>query len=176
MSTSRRYGLVMVVIGLLATSCGDRESELRAELRDDGMSAESADCVVDGLVEAGVDLDELDSTSNPDDFPPEASAELASCMGDIFAEMIGEGFEEMGEEFAAAFEDIEFDESDFQTGSSFDSADLPALEESCLAGDNSACDDLWIASPIGSEAEEIAESCGGRSTEVRMGSCEFWLE
>lgn len=169
-----------MVIALLATSCGDKESERRAELhdelRDEGLSAESADCIIDGLEDAGVDLDELDSTSNLDDLPSEASEELATCMGDIFAEMIGEGFEEMGEEFAAAFEDIEFDESDFQADSSLDSADLPALEKSCLAGDNGACDDLWIASPIGSEAEDVAESCGGRSSEVRMGSCEFWLE
>ena len=50
------------------------------------------------------------------------------------------------------------------------------MADSCRGGDNAACDDLWLQSPIGSAEEAVAETCGGRSDEPRMGSCEFWLD
>lgn len=50
--------------------------------------------------------------------------------------------------------------------------DLSAEREACLAGDNAACDDLWFRAPPGSEDEEIASTCGGRS-EPTYGTCAF---
>jgi hypothetical protein len=41
------------------------------------------------------------------------------------------------------------------------SAPLYPLAESCEAGDDLACDELWNQSELGSDFEEFAESCGG---------------
>lgn len=56
-----------------------------------------------------------------------------------------------------------------------DDAELDALWDDCEAGDNSACDVLWWDSPVGSEYETFAESCGGRSSEPLLADCEAEL-
>ena len=88
-------------------------------------------------------------------------------------------FAQFGEEIANSFaEGFGGDEDDlsFDFGDPTDPAELDALVDSCRTGDNAACDDLWLSSPIGSFEEDLAESCGGRSTEPRMGSCEMFLD
>ena len=47
-----------------------------------------------------------------------------------------------------------------------------ALAEACYQGDMASCDDLWLTSPVGSEEEAYAESCGGRTTEDLSNDCE----
>jgi hypothetical protein len=42
-------------------------------------------------------------------------------------------------------------------------ADLDALYDQCEAGDYQACDDLFDASPSGSEYEDFADTCGDRN-------------
>ena len=76
-------------------------------------------------------------------------------MANSFAEGFGEGDEGLS----------------FDFGDSTDPAELDALADQCRNGDDAACDDLWLTSPIDSPEEQLAESCGGRSTEPRMGSC-----
>lgn len=44
-----------------------------------------------------------------------------------------------------------------------DDPELDALWDACAAGDNQACDDLYMDSPFGSEYEEFGDTCGGRS-------------
>jgi len=56
-----------------------------------------------------------------------------------------------------------------------DDVELDTLWDGCAAGDNAACDVLWWDSPIGSEYETFAESCGGRSSEPLLGDCEAEL-
>ncbi|MBM9434036.1 flagellar basal body-associated FliL family protein [Flaviflexus equikiangi] len=56
-----------------------------------------------------------------------------------------------------------------------DDADLDVLWDSCEAGNFADCDELWWSSPIGSEYETFAESCGGR-TEGAAGTCEMRSE
>ena len=53
--------------------------------------------------------------------------------------------------------------------------DIPELDplwDQCAAGDNVACDDLYWESPIGSEYESFAQTCGGRSDALFGGRCQ----
>jgi hypothetical protein len=172
---SARAAALAIGIAVLATACSSPEDDVRADLLAEGLSETSVDCVISSFEDAGVDLDNLDDTS---DLPPGAEFAMAGCMEGIFAEMFSEGFEEFGDEMAEAFEDLEtdFDSDDAIAFTDNSEVDLGALVTSCQAGDNAACDDLWLASPFDSEEEQIAENCGGRAVEKRMGSCEFWLD
>ena len=53
--------------------------------------------------------------------------------------------------------------------------DFADLVGACEGGDNAACDDLYDATPIGSEAETVGATCGGRSDERLSGSCDSTL-
>ncbi|GAA4873641.1 trypsin-like peptidase domain-containing protein [Serinicoccus chungangensis] len=55
-----------------------------------------------------------------------------------------------------------------------EAGEIATLVGSCHAGDMQACDDLYWQSPSGSEAEAIAEDCGGRYP-GEGGSC-VWSE
>lgn len=53
-----------------------------------------------------------------------------------------------------------------QGGSAYgDDPALDALWDGCEQGDGSACDELYLTSPLGSEYESFALTCGGRGTE-----------
>jgi hypothetical protein len=62
-----------------------------------------------------------------------------------------------------------------QFGSCVDDPDevamLEQLVDDCTAGDNAACDELYIESPIGSEEEVLGSTCAGRSDEELFGDC-----
>src|SRR5690606_4400453 len=54
--------------------------------------------------------------------------------------------------------------SSTSTGDSYgDDPALDALWDACEAGDGQACDDLYMDSPLGSEYEEFADTCGHRT-------------
>ncbi|WP_182353103.1 hypothetical protein [Flaviflexus huanghaiensis] len=64
-----------------------------------------------------------------------------------------------------------FDPDSEMTGGAY--GDDPALDElwdACEAGDFEACDELWWDSPIDSDYEAFAETCGGR-TEGSLADC-----
>jgi hypothetical protein len=44
-----------------------------------------------------------------------------------------------------------------------DDASLDGLHDACLAGDDRACDLLYLTSPVDSEYESVGEGCGGRA-------------
>jgi hypothetical protein len=44
---------------------------------------------------------------------------------------------------------------------------LDALHQACADGSGGACDELFDQAPLGSEYEEFALSCGGRTSEMR---------
>lgn len=54
-----------------------------------------------------------------------------------------------------------------------DDPEYQPLAEGCFAGDFGACDDLYFASPVGSDYELYAQTCGGRLTEAEAvdGGC-----
>jgi len=49
-------------------------------------------------------------------------------------------------------------------GSYGDDPTLDALYDACKAGDGQSCDDLFMDSPVGSEYEAFADTCGGRTS------------
>ncbi|MDW3180032.1 MAG: hypothetical protein R8J94_21840 [Acidimicrobiia bacterium] len=163
-----------IAIALLATGCSSPEDDLRSDLLAEGMSETSADCIITSFEDAGIDLDDVEGMSPSSDIPADAELAMAGCLEEIFNEMFSEGFAELEADMAEAFEDFDSDGA-IAFNDSVD-ADLGALVTSCEGGDNAACDDLWLASPIDSVEEQIAENCGGRAQERRMGTCEFWDE
>lgn len=173
-----RVAIVAIAITLLAAACSSPEDTLRSDLLAEGMSETSADCIVASFEDAGVDIDELEDMESAEDFPIEAAVAMSACIDGIFNDMFSEGFEELEADMSEAFDDLESDFNSEDAIAFSDSADvdLDALVASCEAGDNVACDDLWLHSSMDSVEEQIAESCGGRSVEQRMGSCEFWLD
>ena len=154
---------VLVAIIALATACSSVEDDLRADLRNSGLSNDAVDCVFDAFDRAGVDLDDLSGTTQ---VSPAAEAAMAPCMQQVFGEM----FAELDDAFQDELGAVELDVTQAEP------VDLGGLVDACQGGDNSACDDLWVHSPFDSPEEAIAESCGGRSAEPRMGLCSFHLD
>lgn len=154
---TRAGAFAALVVALTACSTGGPEAELRAEMEAAGLSGESIDCLVDAFDISS--LAQLEEGSLPTD------AAAGECVRLVFAEMFAGAFEELG--------DAGWDTAD---GSLLGDENMDVLADACRNGDNEACDDLWLVSPIGSPEEELAEKCGGRSPEPRMGSCSFWLD
>ena len=160
----RRHRALVAVLGLIAiagAACSaGPEVELRIEMQQAGFSDSSIECFVDAFDVASLaELDELDI----------ADGESAGdCVGQVFEELLTQAFEDLDSG------DWVVNEED---GDGFPSRDdMDQLVEQCRSGDNAACDDLWLVSPFDSPEEALAESCGGRSTEPRMGTCAFWLD
>ncbi len=153
--------MAAVLVAVPACSASGPEVQLRAEMADAGFSDATIDCFVDTF-----DL------SNPSELAGLDEEAAGECVGQVLDELFTEAFED-------AFEDLgsgEWDVSDGDAAGFPSRDDMDQLVEQCRAGDNEACDDLWLVSPIDSPEETLAESCGGRSTEPRMGSCAFWLD
>ena len=163
----RTTGVALLAsIALLAAACSTPgpEDALRAEMAEAGVSDASIECFVDAFDVAS--MAEIDALTEADS---EAAGE---CLGQVFEELFAGAFDEVFEELATGeWETSEDDVSGFPSRD-----DMEELAEQCRNGDNAACDDLWLVSPIDSIEEALAESCGGRSTEPHMGSCEFWLD
>ena len=61
------------------------------------------------------------------------------------------------------------------TGEDTSLQDFADLVGQCEGGDLAACDELYFATPVGSEAEIVGATCGGQSDEPLNGSCEAEL-
>ncbi|QGG94980.1 DUF2510 domain-containing protein [Actinomarinicola tropica] len=59
-----------------------------------------------------------------------------------------------------------------EIGGPIETTDLGDLVDACQGGDMGACDDLWWSSPIDSEEERIAETCGDTLPAEGGGTCE----
>lgn len=66
-------------VAFLAGCGGDAAADLKKELQDSGMSAETSDCIVKGLQERGVDLTQYGSPSAEDNV--KITEAVAECMG-----------------------------------------------------------------------------------------------
>lgn len=62
------------------------------------------------------------------------------------------------DEVDSFFEDDDYEYDGDRYG---DDPDLDALQDSCLAGDDDACDELYLEAPVDSEYERIAEENDG---------------
>ena len=140
--------------------------ELRDDVDDEDVEAaydvviENFDEIVEAFAEAGDD--------------PEAQAEI---FEDEEITALFEDFAEAGEEIDAFTleqcgttldgETEAADSGDIGGDSGEDTSleDFADDVEACEDGDMAACDTLWSSTPSGSEAEAIAETCGGEDPE-----------
>lgn len=138
----KRLMMVMIgVVALMAGACGGdiTEQQFKDELTEDGdVTNEQADCIVDGLQEAGIELQSVTDEALGDNLPPqEALTVLFSCMLD--GASVDGGANEYGDDPA-----------------------LDVLFDQCEAGDGAACDELYWTSPLGSRYEAFGNTCGNR--------------
>ncbi len=87
-------------------------------------------------------------------------------------EEVDESFEGNGEDYLIQEPGEGDEETDETTGDGEDTGEFDALISECEGGDMAACDELYAVTPVGSEAEEIGATCGGRSDDPIPGQCE----
>lgn len=143
-------------LALIASACGSgvSEDDFRAELVDEGLSEDQANCIIDGLSDAGIPLADITDDALGDDDPPAEVMDIT--MDCVFAGMDSDSGGDTLMSDANAYGD--------------DPA-LDALWDQCDAGDGAACDELYFSSPFGSEYEDFGDRCGGRFEEAPI-SCE----
>lgn len=137
-------------------SADDSESTEDADAADDfglGGDEQIQSLITDCQDGSDMACDILYSTS-PVDSPAEEVALSCGGRSDEFVRFCTEGIE-------SAFGNVWFAES---------SPGLPAALASCEDGDMTACDFLYFRSAVGSEYEEIGNTCGGR-TVVALPDC-----
>lgn len=127
-----------------------------SERGDDGLERSSV------RLSWGEDLQplDLDAETNPPDVDLGGLGELEDLGGDLAGEPEDLDGLDLGQ----------LDEDGFGaptgTGGSYgDDATLDALWDGCEQGDDAACDELYLTSPLGSEYESFALTCGGRAPE-----------
>lgn len=110
-------------------------------------------CMLDAFEDAGIDASELADLANEEP-SPDVLAAIFSCT----AELLEGGL------FGS---DGVFGDADTYG----DDPDLDALWDDCDAGDDVACDDLYLRSPIGSDYESFGSTCGERESIDQFGNC-----
>ncbi len=156
-SRMRRTMIILVgALALVASACGGdiTEDEFKDQLMEDGVvDEEQAQCIVDGLNDAGISLQSVtDEELGDDPLPAAATAVVTDCLLSSFG----------------------------LDGDAVDPGNLteegvgdPVLDElyaQCEAGDGQACDDLYFQSPFGSRYESFGNLCGDRFA-VTPGLC-----
>ena len=97
------------------------------------------------------------------------------CDTEIVADFTGDTGE--GEETEETDDTADTDDTD-DTAVDDEEAEDTSLEdfadlvESCEGGDMADCDQLFLETPIGSEAEDVGRTCGGEGDETTAGRCE----
>ncbi|MCH1450202.1 MAG: hypothetical protein L7U66_00220 [Acidimicrobiales bacterium] len=110
-------------------------------------------CMLDAFEDAGIDASELADPANEEP-SPDVLAAIFSCSAELFE----------GDLFGG---DGVFSDADTYG----DDPDLDALWDDCDAGDDVACDDLYLRSPIGSDYESFGSTCGERESIDQFGNC-----
>jgi hypothetical protein len=123
--------------------------------------------------------DEVESSSvslpqsTLDDLEDECAADEFSLSCDFlfFESPPGSDQEEFGSSCGGTFTG-----ANGTCGSTLDSGStIDGLVQDCDSGDNAACDELFLITPVGSQLELFGTTCGGRSDEELAGSCEAEL-
>ena len=109
--------------------------------------------MLDAFEDAGIDASELADLANE-----EPSADVLAAIFSCSAELLE------GDLFGG---DGVFGDADTYG----DDPDLDALWDDCDAGDDVACDDLYLRSPIGSDYESFGSTCGERESIDQFGNC-----
>lgn len=108
--------------------------------------------------------------------PTEESWEEADDRETICLAVSGDG-DDLDQSVEDAAEDFEAEASGGGGGSGGDGEDTSLedfadLVESCEDGDLADCDQLYLETPVGSEAETVGATCGGQSDDRLNGRCE----
>ena len=144
----RTMTILVGALALLATACGGdiTEDEFKDQLTEDGLvTDEQAQCIVDGLGEAGISLQSVtDEELGGDPLPADAAAVVTECM------------------FASLGLDTEPVDPATLSEEGVGDPTLDALYAACEGGDGQACDDLFFQSAIGSRYEAFGNTCGNR--------------
>ena len=151
-----------VALGILE----DFADEAPGEIEDD----------LDRMVEAFAAVGEAVEEAGDD---PEAQAEIFEEIEDEFADIeeVGERIEEFVQEECDVDLSDEADDTTDTTDSGDDGEDTSLEDfaddvEACEDGDMAVCDQLFLETPVGSEAEEVGRTCGGEGDETTAGQCE----
>jgi hypothetical protein len=110
-------------------------------------------CMLDAFEDAGIDASELADLADE-----EPSADVLAAIFSCSAELFEGG--------------LFGDDSGFSTADTYgDDPELDALWDDCAAGDDMACDDLWLTAPFGSDYESFGSTCGERESSGQFGNC-----
>jgi len=98
------------------------------------------------------------------------AGDMEACDNLYLASPSGSDFEELGATCGGTTDDRPSGGCEFSAGMS---TELAEYREGCTAGDMEACDNLYFASPSGSDDEEFGATCGGTTDDRPSGGCEF---
>ena len=183
-------------LALISTSCGDdppsaEELDAIDSLVETDLSLDEQRCILDGIG----DLDIGASQILADDLSAEQDGEVLAatleCVEDLatvegFVDSFIAGAAEEGtdltrDEARCAIRALDADDRDAAIleclgdrageGDFGDDPVLDLLVEQCRRGNNQACDELHLTSPIGSEYEDYGRTCGGRAPDGALPSC-----
>ena len=173
-----RFTIALSALVLFAAACGGSDSDSNPDSNEndsestrtyedlsfleksfvdgvtEGGGTEAAGiCMLDAFEDAGIDASELADLADE-----EPSADVLAAIFSCTAELLE------GDLFGG---DGVFGDADTYG----DDPDLDALWDDCDAGDDVACDDLYLRSPIGSDYESFGSTCGERESIDQFGNC-----
>jgi len=96
------------------------------------------------------------------------AGDMEACDNLYLASPSGSDFEELGATCGGTTDDRPSGGCEFSAGMS---TELAEYREGCTAGDMEACDNLYFASPSGSDDEEFGATCGGTTDGAEPGWC-----
>jgi hypothetical protein len=152
--------IVAVMLALAAAACSgsiDRSAEVDEVMaRYEGrLTRTQAECYVDRVVDE-LGADTLEEEQAPPEKVPRLTRIRIDCAG---VASLGTSIPPSTSESL-----IGGGTAPMRLGSD---AELDALHQACADGAGEACDRLFDLAPLGSEYEDFALSCGGRTSELR---------
>ena len=163
-----RLATIIIAVATIAAACGSEDDGSPAleqafldAMSEQGVPDEAAQCLLDELEAEGYSATDLAIMGlSEDEPPPEMLTAIFRCGEELLDDR--------------AFGGDPDDDSDGPSDTADAYGDDPFLDDlhdACTAGDMQACDDLYWQSPIGSEYEAFAATCGERSELSLFGDC-----
>ena len=194
---ARRLTIALLgTLGLLAAACGDdalstEEVEAIDRLVDAALTVDEQRCILGGIDRLGIPVSQIAADELTADQDGEVLAATLECVEDIatiesfidsfIAGAAEEGTELSRNEARCAIRALDAEDQGAairaclgDRASDGDFGDDPVLDllaEQCRRGNDQACDELHVTSPIGSEYEAYGRTCGGRAPEGAEPSC-----
>ncbi len=185
-----RTTVLLAAMALLTASCGDdsqtaptaEEAAAIAAIVDTELSLDEQRCVLQGLVDTGIEPTDIISDTLTPDQDGELMAAALECVDDLsqidaFVDSFIAGAAESGtvlshEEARCAIQALDLDDVDAaildclgeRVGSADRYGDDPVLDllwDQCESGNAQTCDELYRDAPIGSNYEEYGRTCAG---------------